>query len=1158
MRTMTGPPCPYPDATLAELIVARARRTPDAVAVRQWDATLTYRDLVGRAGALARRLQDLGAGPDVRIGVSVTRCPDMVVALYGVLLSGAAYVPLDPSHPPRRLAEIAADASVVAIVVDDPGHALADSGHPVVLMSDVDTVRLDALPVSQAGPDDLAHVLYTSGSTGRPKGVLTTNRNVVEFATVFAQHTGVDASSRVLGFASPAFDGFTMDVFVPLLAGASVQLVGDADRADLARLERFLREHHVTWASVTPVILRLLDPQRLPELRTVLVGSEVVEPELVGPWTERPARQLWHLYGPTETTVIAVAAELSGHWTEPLPIGHPLPNHCAYVVDEDLRQVPAGTPGELLVGGVGVARGYLGRPALTAELFLPDPFSGHPGARLYRTGDMVRELPDGRLGYLGRRDNQVKVRGQRVELNEIEAALRGHAAIGQAAVEAVQGPSGTELIAFVDGPDAPGEQAVREYCASLLTPAMVPQRVVRLDRLPMNQTTGKVDRAALRALAVEPAANGEVSYSDPVRQAVATIWLRVLGGPVPTGDQDFFAAGGHSVAVMRLVAAIRTDLGKDVTAEVVLAGRTLDGIAKLVDGASDLPDTELPTGSPPTLSPSQRRLWFLDQLAPGSTAYNIAFAERLHGPVDIDALQTALRAVTERHDVLRWRIVTTRGVPAAVRDPIAEVPLPVIDVSEADLADRLTADVRTPFDLATGPVWRATLYRVGPDEHVLSIVLHHAVADGWSKSVLYQELAAAYAGMTLPPPPAGYADYAVWRARREERDADKDLTWWVDHLAGAPTVVDLPRDRPRPPVQTYNGQTVTTAFPAELDAAVRELATTVGTTPSLVLLATFGELVRRLTDRADNVVGVVAADRAEPAFADLIGFCVDIVPVRLRVDDQVSLLEFVRACRDEFLAATAHPAAPLERIVTGLGLPRDPTRAPLVQVLFNGFNFAEPHLTLPALRTRPVPVALPGSPFDLTVYLFVRDGRHTLELAFNPDLFDRVRIEGLLTDYVALLGDLVTAPARPMADVAVGCPDSARRESAAGALVVAQPRPMTVGPAAEPRTATEVAIAAVWCEVLARHAVRATDNFFDVGGHSLALVTVQALLAERFDRDITVVDLFRYPNIRALAAHLDGVAENPQLVWAAERAAARRRRARRWPAVRTPEQEADR
>ncbi|HEY0639334.1 MAG TPA: amino acid adenylation domain-containing protein, partial [Pseudonocardiaceae bacterium] len=1096
------------------------------------------------------------------VGLCHGRRPELVIGVLGVLLAGAGYVPLDPAHPRRRLAGIAEDAGLRLVVADDACSDLLDGlGLDLVPVpggatgTDLDA-DLDAVPPCPAGPADTAHVLYTSGSTGRPKGVVTTHGNVVAFAAVWGAETGVDAGTRTLGISSPAFDAFSFDVFVPLLAGGAVQLATEADRADPPSFHRFAAEHRVNWGFITPAVLDVLDPGELPSWTVVMVGGEVVDPALVARWTRLPGRRFLHVYGTTETTVIVTADELTGDWTGVLPIGRPLPNHRAYVVDAGLRPAAVGEPGELLIGGPGLAPGYLDRPGLTAERFVADPFSGEPGARLYRTGDVVRWRPDGRLEYVGRADGQVQVRGQRIELGEVEAALRSHPAVLHAVVEAVPVPGGLELVAFAA--PAPGATVtadeLREHCAARLTAAMVPARIVVREALPVNATTGKVDRGALLAgldvTAPEPLPVAEPAEPlDDTQRAVAAAWSRVLGGGTPRADEDFFAAGGHSVAVMRLVAGVRAELATDITAEDVFAGRTVAGIAERVAKAAALPAgaSAVRTGNPPTLSPSQRRLWFVDKLAPDSAAYNVAFAERLRGPLDVPALRAALRAVAERHDVLRWRIVDSGGVPAALCDPPSDVPLAVRDTTPEELDALLAADAATAFDLATGPVWRATLHRVGPQEHVLCLVLHHAVADGWSQAILYRDLAAAYAGEQPSPAAAGYADYAVWRAERDAAQGDADLAWWVEHLAGAPTVLDLPRDHARPAVQTYAGESAGVAFSAELDAAVRGLAADLGATPSLVLLAGFGQVLRRLTGERDAVVGMVVADRREAVFEDLVGFFVDIVPVRLTSDDGASFAGLVDRCLDEFLAVTGHPAAPLERIVDGLGVPRDVTRAPLVQVLFNVFNFAEPRLALPGLVTEPVPVAMPGSPFDLTVYLLERGGRFALDVVFNPDLYGRARVEALLDDYLALLEHLVRAADRPVSAVAPGLPDPARhRHTAPPDRPVPAAAPAPVGGSPERRTPTEHAVAGIWREVLNRADVGPADNFFDIGGHSLAIVAVQARLAERLGSDVTVVDLFRHPNVRGLAAFLDRAGEaddNPLLARAAQRGAARRGRA---------------
>ncbi|MFG1646305.1 amino acid adenylation domain-containing protein [Amycolatopsis sp. NPDC049252] len=1145
-----GPPQSYPDTTVAGLILEQARRTPDALAVRQGETRLTYAELVAAAWGVAALLRERGAGVETRVGVCAHRRPALVATVLGVLLSGGCYVPLEPGGPRARLTGIAADAGVTLVIGDA---AVAEFG-AVDGIEALDVPSPGEPGVCPATPDSTAHVLYTSGSTGRPKGVLTSHRNVVAFVTGFAGRLGVGPGTRTLGISSLGFDAFTMDVFVPLTRGGSVQLAGSADRADPERLRRFVVEHDVDWGFVTPTLLATLNPADVPGWQTVACGGEPVPAELAARWL--PGRRFFQVYGPTETTVVVVTDEVTGLPADPLPLGTPTPNHRAYVVDADLRPVAPGEVGELLIGGPGVAAGYLGRPELTERKFVPDPFT--PGERAYRTGDLARVLPDGRLEFAGRADRQVKVRGQRIELGEVEAALGAHPQVGAVAVEAVPGPRGTRLVAFLTPAAAsrPSDEDVRAYTGVRLTEAMRPAAIQWLETLPVNPVTGKIDRPALRALAeVEtPDALGEPE--TPVAQAVARVWRTVLGAGA---GPDFFASGGDSIAAMRLVAALRADLAADVATEDVLAGRTLDGVARRVAAAAPLTGPGLTTGHAPTLSPPQRRLWFLDQLAPDAAPYNIAMAFRLSGPLDKLRLRAALRAVAERHDILRWRIRPVDGVPQAERRPVEDIPLPVTSLTEPFLADRLAVDAATPVHLDREPPWRVRLYELGPDEHVLGFTLHHAVFDGWSQDLLCADLSAAYAGEPLPPLVASYADYAAWRADRDSRREAVDLAWWTEHLAGAPSTVDLPRDRPRPAVQTYHGASVHQVFPDGAPDAVRELAARTGTTQAGVLLAAFGQLLHRLTGGDDHLVATVVADRQLPETQDVAGFFVDIVPVRLRADDDADFAMHARRGGAELLAATAHPAASIEQLVTALGVPRDPARAPLVQVMVNVLNFTEPRLELPGVRAGWLPVAKPGSPFDLTVYVL----GHGVELLYNPDLFDAARMTALAADYADLLAGLAAAPDQPVGTCLPETPRPSVRTAAPGAMTRAEPAPGPVVADVTALAATEAVIAQAWRDVLGVESVGVTDNFFDVGGHSLALMQVHAQITGRLGRRIPVVELFSHPTVRALAAHVHAAAEakpDTALARAAERVAARRgrtpsRRPRRPAATNGHEQE---
>ncbi|HEX3647192.1 MAG TPA: amino acid adenylation domain-containing protein [Pseudonocardiaceae bacterium] len=995
--------------TLADLLVAQARRTPDVVAVEQWDRHLTYGELLDRASRLAGVLRAGGVGPETRVGICVRRTLDLPVAVLGVLLSGGAYVPLDPDHPIHRLTTILDDAGIGQVVADPPGRALlAGTGRALVDPA-------GAHPAAPSGPtgcrpDHAAYVLYTSGSTGRPKGVVVSHRNAVAFGDAVRRLRPTGPGCRSAGFASLAFDTSLFDLIHPLATGATVALLPAADRVDPVRLQRFLAAHRVTRAMLPPAVLPLLDPDGLPELTELFAAGEPCGPEQVARWAVPGGRRFHNWYGPTETTVIVTGTELTGKWSEPLSIGRALPGCRAYVLDQRTRPVPPGEPGELCIGGPQVARGYLGRPGHTADRFVPDPFGDTPGARLYRTGDLVAVRPSGELSYLGRLDRQVKIHGQRVEIGELEAVLSGHPRVRQVAVD-VTGDGG--LVAYLSPADGPDPAEIREYCARYLPAYVVPGRVVRLTALPLN-VSGKVDLAALR----ESVPTTPVRAADGEPDTVATIWADVFGGPVPAPDTDFAGAGGHSLLAMRLVSALRARLHRQVDVTDVHLGRTVAGLAERVRLAPPITDDTLATGSPAALSGLQRRLWFVEQLCSGVTAHNIAMAERIDGPLDEAALRTALRMVAARQAALRWRIVAEHGVPKVAVDPEGDVPLPVVDLTghpETEVRRLLDDAATTPFDLAAGPLWRALLIRVAARTHVLAITVHHVVFDGWSADVLYRDLGVAYrdalAGRSWSGVPlrAGFADYVAWSAARAAGAARTALDWWSDHLADAPLVVDLPRDRPRPAVQTFRGASADGRIGREVADRVRSLGRAGQATPFVVLLAVFGQLLGRLTGQPELIVGTPLVDRAHAAFEPVVGCCLHVLPLRLSGAGEFT--EVVRVARDELAAVRAHADVPLEQLVGALPGQRDLSRNPLVQVLFNLYNFAAARMDLPDATTTPLDPGLPGSLYDLTLYVGERDGGFDVRAVYNPDLFDADRIDALLADYVSLVDQLTGAPA---------------------------------------------------------------------------------------------------------------------------------------------------
>ncbi|MGK5496592.1 amino acid adenylation domain-containing protein [Streptomyces sp. URMC 125] len=1014
--------------TVPERFAEIAHRFPDAIAVGRGGRELTFAELDAWANRLAHRLVQAGVGPETAVAVGLERSVELVVATLAVLKAGGTYVPLHTGHPVERLQMTLEETSAAVLFVDE--HT-PDFAHNATVLRVDDAAEMPAhAPGAAVGPHALAYIMYTSGSTGEPKAIGITHEDVLGLALDRCWRAG--PGERVLLHSQYAFDISTYELWMPLLSGARL-VVAPAGDLDAHTYRRILAEERVTCFMVTAGLFALLaeeQPDCFTGVREIWTGGDLVSAAALERVRLRcPGVALRHLYGPTETTLGATsyAVDAARPVPSPLPIGTPLDNMRAYVLDTALRPVPAGAVGELYLAGAGLARGYLNRPGPTAERFVADPF-GPPGTRMYRTGDLARRRTDGTLEFLGRADDQVKIRGHRVEPGEVEAELGRCPGVGRVAVLARNG----RLVAYVvpDG-ESLDTDTLRDAAGRRLPGYMTPSDFVLLDDLPLT-ANGKVDRRALP----EPGrrtASGRAPRTE-TEAALCALFAAVLGLDEVGIDADFFGLGGHSLLATRLVSRIRSRLGAEVGVRVLFEAPTVAALAARLDGARPQrpPLGPRDRGDLVPLSYAQSRLWFLHRLEGPSPTYNIVRGLRLSGPLDVPALRAALADVVARHEALRTVLPETAGEPvqrilAPFRPDLHEV-----RVDPADLDEAVGTAVRHAFDLATEPPLRATLFVLGPETHLLLLLLHHVAGDGWSMRPLEQDLAEAYAARHTgaapdrAPLPVQYADYTLWQRELLGDESDdgslisRQLAYWRETLADLPEQIPLPADRPRPEQLSFRGAEAAVEIGADLHRRLAAFAAEHKASLFMVLHAGLAALLARMGAGTDVPVGTPVAGRTDEALEDLVGFFVNTLVLRTDVSGDPDFATLLERVRETDLAAYAHQDVPFERLVEVLNPERSLARQPMFQVLLALQNMERSDLRLPGLRAEVVAPGAGVAKFDLSFALrelrdaYRNPGGITGVVEYSTDLFDAATVDSLIARWIRLLDAATAAPGTPL------------------------------------------------------------------------------------------------------------------------------------------------
>ncbi|NMX93913.1 MULTISPECIES: non-ribosomal peptide synthetase [unclassified Pseudomonas] len=1041
-NTWSEAPC----APAQHLVPEQLNQHGDERTALVWQgASLSFAQLHTQANRLAHYLRDKGVGPDVCVAIAAERSPQLLIGLLAILKAGGAYVPLDPDYPADRLAYMLADSGVQLLLTQT--HLLQQlpvaEGVSVIAM---DSLKLDSWPTQAPGlhlhPDNLAYVIYTSGSTGQPKGVGNTHGALAERLQWMQATYQLDESDVLIQKAPISFDVSVWECFWPLITGCRLVLAGPGEHRDPHRIAQLVQEHGVTTLHFVPPLLQLFVDEPLAaectSLRRVFCGGEALPAELRNRvLAQLPAVQLHNRYGPTETAINVTHWHCQGADGERSPIGRPLGNVICRVLDEQFNLLPAGVPGELCIGGIGLARGYLGRAGLTAERFVADPL-GAAGARLYRTGDRVRWTTDGVLEYLGRLDQQVKLRGFRVEPEEIEARLLAQHGIAQALVLVRDTAGGAQLIGYYTASGELDELDVKTALAAELPEYMVPAQLIRLDAMPLSPS-GKVDRRALP----EPVwqVREHVEPQTVLQQQIAAIWRQVLGLPRIGLRDDFFALGGHSLLATQIISRTRQACDVELPLRTLFEASELGDFAEQVRliQASGQRNQQTAIGKvdrrqPVPLSYSQQRMWFLWQMEPDSPAYNVGGMARLRGVLDVGRFEAALQALIMRHETLRTTFPSVDGVARQKVAAQSSVRMSWEDFSALNEAERqlrlqqlADQEAHSPFNLETGPLLRACLVKAGDQEHYLVLTLHHIVTEGWAMDIFARELSALYEAFIderespLEPLPVQYLDYSVWQRQwLEAGERQRQLDYWTTQLGNEHPLLELPSDRPRPAVQSHQGQLYRFDLGDELAAKVRAFNAEHGLTLFMTMTATLATLLYRYSGQTDLRIGAPVANRIRPESEGLIGAFLNTQVVRCQLDGQMRVGELFEHVRRTVIEGQSHQDLPFDHLVEALQPPRSAAYNPLFQVMCNvqRWEFQQSR-QLAGMTVEYLANDARATKFDLNLEVTDLDHRLGCCLTYSTDLFDEPRIARMAAHWCNLLEALIADPQQRLSELAL-------------------------------------------------------------------------------------------------------------------------------------------